>query len=192
MNFALTIKTEPASEPVTKTELRAQLRSHDTTDDTLLDVLIVAARQAIENACRRSMLPTTYELYLDEFPKVVELLNGPVASVTSVKYLDASAVEQTLDAADYRTDLKSIVARITPAYESSWPTTYGVMNAVTVEYVAGYASAAAVPTALKMAILALAVDLFEHPEASAETKLTDNKTVKHLIDRYVVPFVPYN
>lgn len=194
MNFALTIKTEPTEYAVTKAELKEQLRIDGTDDDSRLDMIIPAAQAAIENMCRRTFTNTTYEMFLDEFPGseydyTISLYRAPFSSVTSIKYVDENGDVQTLSTSLYLTDLKSIIGRITPAYGESWPTTQSINNAVTIEYVAGYGGSADVPKALKMAVMGLCIDLYEHPESSAEIRLEMNKSVKLLIDRYIVPFV---
>lgn len=55
-----------------------------------------AATEAAEQMTGRAIMPQTWELTLDAFPDALELTRVPVASVTSLKYFDATGTEQTL------------------------------------------------------------------------------------------------
>lgn len=147
------ITTEPTNEPVTTAEAKAYLNLSHSLDDTMIDSFITAARKKCETHCGRAFVNTTYALYLDCFPNIIQLTPAQVNSVSSIVYLDEAGDSQTLSSALYTTDLKSRPARITPAYGQVWPSTYPQMNAVTVTYVCGFgASAANVPEAIKTAI----------------------------------------
>ena len=188
------IYSEPAVEPVTVSELKTYARIDSATFDTMLGGYITACRQAIEKHTGRTLISTTYELYLDEFPAY----NGesvlpypPVQSISSIYYnQESDGVLTLLAASKYQTDLVSLYPRIIPAYDEDWPDTRDMMNAVKVTYVAGYGAAAAnVPAPIKECIKAVATDLFEHPEANIEFVLQENKTYKFLLNSYSIPGV---
>lgn len=154
--YGLSVVSAPATEPVTLAEAKAHLRVEHTADDAYITTLIEAVRTCIEGITHRALVTQTLELTLDAFPScsgVVRLPRNPVSAVTSVQYIDDAGITQTLDAAKYRVDLKSIVARLTPAYGEIWPTTRPITNAVIVTFTAGYGTAGAVPKAIKQAIL---------------------------------------
>jgi len=171
--MTLVLTTAPTTEPVTNTELKDHLRLDQTTfaeQQSLLDNLIKVARAWVEDVTNRQLLQGTWTLYLDEFPgsadTPIRLIKVPVVSVTSVKYLDTDGTQQTWAASKYRVDKESEPGRIYPAYGEVWPTARDISNAVEVAFVAGYASAGAVPQGIKHAILMLAAHLYEHPEAT--------------------------
>ena len=148
--MALKLITAPTEEPLTLAEAKLHLRVDGTDEDSLITALIVAAREAAEHETGRAFVTQTLELVLDEFPEAFVLRRPPVASVTSVKYLDpATGAELTLDPADTLLDNISEPAYLVPAYGKSWPTARATANAVRVRYVAGYGAAAAVPVAIK-------------------------------------------
>jgi len=193
---AIRVETAPTAEPVSVAELKANLRLNDTTwDATVLPLLIEAARQAVENECNRALINTTFQQFYDEWPysseyPYIELVRAPVASVSSIKYIDTDGDEQTWTASNYRVDMWSQPARVELAYAQSWPAIRQIVNSITIEYVAGYgASSASVPDALRQAVLMLASDMFEHSESQAESALHDNRTVMRLIQAYKIPTV---
>jgi uncharacterized phiE125 gp8 family phage protein len=86
---------------------------------------------------------------------------SPITAVTSVKYLDANGVEQTMDAADYTVDTDSLVGRVVA---EEWPETDGTVNAVRVRYTAGW-TPSTIPPALQQWLLIRVATLYEHREA---------------------------
>jgi len=181
------VKTAPALEPVTVSELKTFLSLDASTYDTMLSGYITACRQAIETYTGRTLITTSYQLMFDSFPDIIELARPPVQSITSITYVDTDGVTQTLSSSLYRTDLISLFGRIEPAYGESWPSIRNVSNAVTVEFKCGYGDAAAsVPDALKVAIMSLAADMFEHREANFELNLQENRTYKFLLDSHKI------
>ena len=164
--YSLEEYAAPTVEPVTSTELKKQLNLdagfHDD-DDYLDDFIGPAARRMIETETRRATINTTYKMYMDAWPDVIELPRSPVSSVSSIAYVDTAGTAQTLSAANYESDIKGVVARIRPVSGESWPEVDDVVNAITVTFVAGYGAAAtAVPAGLKIAIAMLGAHLYEH------------------------------
>jgi uncharacterized phiE125 gp8 family phage protein len=197
----LTLITAPASEPITLDEAKVHLRVDDTASDTLIGVQLQAAREQVEEYTRRALMPQTWELRADRFtalPCVTPVLTErastrseirlgrvPVTSVTSVKYIDADGVEQTLSSSAYAADLTAYPPILAPAYGESWPTARDERGAVRVRFVAGYADAASVPAALKAAILLILADLYANREAQiVGTIIAANPTLKALLAPY--------
>lgn len=141
----LKIETPPAVEPITLADAKLHLRVEDTVteDDALIQAQIKAVRMAAENFTMRQFITATYQLFLDSFPTVINVPRPPLQSVTSIKYIDTDGNEQTLNAGVYTVDTVSMVGRIVLAYEQSWPQTRAQIQAVTVEYTAGYGDAPA-------------------------------------------------
>lgn len=165
--------TAPVELPVTLAQARQHLKTSLTAEDSLILAAIYQATEHAEDFTGRRFITQTWELVLDAFPHspgTITLPTAPVASVTSVKYLDAAHVEQTLDVGDYQVDLISQPARILPDVDAHWPNTSDKVNAVTVRFVCGYGLAGAVPFTIKAAILLL---MQQQEERAADTKLLD-------------------
>lgn len=169
MNAQKTIQivTPPASEPLTLSEVKEFLRVDHSDDDATLAIFIAAARQLCESYTRLALMPTTFEEYFDDFPQYtgtfkdeIRLSRSPVSAVTYVKYIDGNETTITANAADYKTDLVSQPARISP--DNGWFGTYETINAVFIRYVAGYADAASVPAPLKHGMLLVIGDMYEN------------------------------
>ncbi len=86
-----------------------------------------------------------------------KLPNPPLIAVSSITYIDPSGNVQTLDPSTYTVDADSEPGRITPSTGLSWPATKPVIDAVVVNYTAGYGTAGTnVPETYQLAILQLA------------------------------------
>lgn len=109
--------------------------------------------------------------YIDAYSKGILLLpKNPLISVTSIKYVDTSSVEQTWSSASYTVDTGPRVGRIYPVYNGEWPVDVRQYpKAVTIRFVCGYEDSAAspvdvadnVPAELKQAILLIVCNLYE-------------------------------
>lgn len=168
--------TEIPAEPLSLAETKLHLRvDSDVTDsDTLISALIQAAREWCENHTRRSFVRRTLELRMDCFPDEIRLPRGPVASVTAVKYTVATEADTTLAASAYQTDLYGTPPRILPVFGGTWPVPKsGTLNAVLVEYEAGYDPSddsptdygANIPQAIKAAMKLLVGHWYENRES---------------------------
>lgn len=168
----LKLVTAPTVEPITLPEVKAHcVIAHDE-DDTLLGILISAAREHGESLTGRSWAEKTLEVVLDAFPSGhIELPASPITAVTSVKYLDADGVEQTMSSDDYTVDVDSLVGRVVA---DEWPETADKINAVRVRYTAGW-TPSTIPTALKQWLLIRVATLYEHREAL--TMVSNNRLV---------------
>jgi uncharacterized phiE125 gp8 family phage protein len=141
--YSLSLVTAHSYEPISLTEAKLHLRDDHTSEDPLISSLILAAREYCEIFTRRAIGRQTVDENHDGFPcGALELAKCPVLSVTSISYVDQNGDTQVWSSSNYRTDLPSGPraqrARIEPVYGVSWPSTRGVVNAVTVRYVCGY------------------------------------------------------
>ena len=196
MRTSLTVKTAPAAEPITLAEAKTHCRILDdvTDQDALLSALIVAARGWCENYCRRSFVRRTYELRMDNWAGEIRLPRGPVSSVTQIQYVDSSGTLTTLAADQYQAGLYDLPARIVPAYGVVWPTVKNAeIDAVVIEYVAGYAPgsasptehAANVPDSIKAAMKLIVSHLYEQRELSANSAIFE---VPFAVKALLAPF----
>jgi uncharacterized phiE125 gp8 family phage protein len=169
--YGLRVVTGPTTEPVSLAEVRAQARIDATTDDPTLAGYIVAARQYVEQATGRALLPQTFELTLDGFlPWAIELPRAPVSSIVSVSYLDAAGATQTVSASDYILDATRLAPQLTPAFNKVWPATRGTAGNVKIQFIAGEAQP---PAPLRAAILLLVAQWNENREAPPENPAVD-------------------
>ena len=170
--MSLKLVTAPADEPVTLIEAKDHLKEETTANDAIISDAIVDARQWAEEYTGRQFVTATWEWFLDGFCPSFRVPLPPLQSVTSIKYLDTAGAEQTLDAATYRVDAVSEPGRIALDYGKSWPSTYSVINAVTVRFAAGYGAPAAVPGPIKRAMLILIGEFFEQRKESVPVQLS--------------------
>jgi len=156
MGYGLTVSTPPATEPVSVGEAKTHLRVETDAEDGYISTLIRVARTHAESYTRRALINQTLQLTLDSFPcdGVIRIPRNPVSAISSVGYVDEQGDAQTVSSSLYRLDETSIVARLTPSYGETWPTTQLITKAVTVTFVAGYGSSDAdVPEPIRHAIL---------------------------------------
>jgi len=151
--------TAATVEPVSVEEAARQCAVTDAREHPYLADLIEAARVYVEGASSRQLITATWKAHADRFPGQIELAKPPVQSITAITYVDQAGDTQTLGTSYYQSDLKSKdrPGRIRPAYGCTWPSTRGeTVNAVTVEFLAGYGAAGStVPATLCHAILML-------------------------------------
>lgn len=182
----------PAALPLTLPECLAHLRADADggANDLFVSSLIPVAVATCEERINRTLISTAWRLQLDTFPAggEIALRMGPVISVQSVTYKDAAGAVQTLDPSAYVLDGDSLPARLVPAVGAAWPSTQdGAINAVTVNYTAGFgATAAAVPAPIRHWLLLAVAEMYETRSASAERPVVRNEFVDHLLAPYRV------
>lgn len=166
---ALELVTAPTSAPIGVRQVAKSSIVTDVDQDDILAMCIDAAVAQFERETRRALMPQTWRLHLDGWPAtgLITVPRPPLRSVSSIKYLDGNGDEQTLDAANYRVEAVSLAApgRIAPAYGTAWPTAREVLGSVRVEFLAGFGTKAGdVPVDIRMALIRLAADYYEHRE----------------------------
>jgi len=166
--MGLVVQTAPTEEPVTVAECKTHSRISTATDDTLIGYYITTARKYAEDCLNRTLVSTTYDLTMDGFTDrhwydrwAIYLPRPPLASITSITYLDSAGDSQTWSSALYRVDTSSLPGRVTPAWGETYPSTRGVIGDVVVRYVAGYGAASTVPQQLKTAIKQLVGSMYD-------------------------------
>lgn len=162
--------TQPGAAALDLTTVKANLRVDDASEDATISALMAAAQAMVEGptGCGRALKTSTWVLSLDGWPAQIDLELGPVASVTSLTYLDLAGVRQTLAGTEYLVDLTARPARITPTWGKFWPVTREQPGSVQVTYVAG---AATVPPDLTAAMTLLVAHWFANREAVADAGL---------------------
>lgn len=170
----LQLVTAPYAEPIDRAEAIDHSKAlDDGTDDALFDLFISSARRHAEIATQRQILAARWKLVLDSFPlpagpmgvpygwvsvpygqqfslprHAILLSPTPVVQVVSIQYLDLAGVLQTMPTTDYIVDTACAPARITPAFNKTWPVNLPQIGSVQVTFDAGYvAPITADPTA---------------------------------------------
>jgi uncharacterized phiE125 gp8 family phage protein len=177
---------EPTAEPLSVSEALTHLRVDDDESIEYVSSLIRTVRVNAENRTERTLMRSTWTLKLDAFPVcdagLIELRQPPVMAVTSVTYIDADGVTQTVPTADYVLDAFSEPGRLLPV--DKWPAADNRPGAVTVVYTAGYASAAAVPAPIKHWMLLALTDLYELRQRSGEKPALPQDFADSLLAEY--------
>lgn len=188
--MTLKLITAPASEPVTLTEAKAHCRVDGSDDDTLITSLIVTARAECEHELGRALFTQTWERVLDYFPAVeVELGMPPVASITSITYIDTTGTSQTLSASAYVLDADRQPGWVLPAYGYQWPATQDTANAVRIRFVSGWSDTDDIPAPIKHWVLLRVGTLYKFREAIAagvSATMLGERYADRLLDRYRV------
>lgn len=168
----LSVVTPNAGPVITTADVKLHLRVDHSTEDTPIAAALAAAVEELDVGTKgwlgRSILSQTLKLTLDSQPPDVLYLPGPpVTSVSSVKYRDEDDVIQTIASSEYLSDLTAEPALLWIG-ENGWPSDMKCdgPDLVRIEYVAGYANAAAVPKAVRQWLLIRAAELYRDREGS--------------------------
>jgi uncharacterized phiE125 gp8 family phage protein len=171
--------TPPAALAVSLEAARASAKLDGTDSDAELQQAIRTYSDEAEHETGRALITQTWRVTLDEFPRAIRLPNAPLASVVHVKFYDATGQQQTLAPQDYQVDIVSEPGYIVPAPGKSWPATAARINAVEVQYIAGYgADHTSVPDAIKGYILAKVTAQFD------QTGNASTEFLPRLLDRH--------
>jgi uncharacterized phiE125 gp8 family phage protein len=174
-------------EPVTATDLRAQVRDAGMSN-TEGAAWVATARAYIEEMNNLAIITQTWRLALDRWPSGrekwwdgvrqgsrselygpssysdVPLPRYPLQSITSVTTYDTGDNATSITVADvFNVDTYRTPGRIALRSGQTWPIALRETNAIVIDYVAGYGSAAGdVPAPIRQAILLMAASLYEN------------------------------
>lgn len=147
--MGLSVVTPPAADPLSLIEAKDHCEITSLDRDGLIARYIFAARAFIEDSTHLKLVTQTLDLTLDRgWPCVsdegyycqrIEFPVKPVASVTSVTYVDTNGSTQTLAADQYALRNKGPVHYLEAAYGVTWPSVRCQGEAITVRFVAGWA-----------------------------------------------------
>ena len=181
--------TAPALEPVTLAEVRANLgfQTADTGQDAIITRRIISAREWVEGVTHRALITQTREIRMDEFGSEIKLPSA--LTITSVKYIDNDGVLQTVASGDYVLDTYSDMPILRTAYAAEWPSPRNELNAVRVQYTAGFGPAAVdVPSLIREAIMALVGHWMNFQPQTLDGRIVAHipKPIERMIDPYVI------
>jgi uncharacterized phiE125 gp8 family phage protein len=185
----LTPVTTPTVEPVSTTEAKLHLRLDlvSALEEGDLALKIAAARQKVERATGRQIMPARWQLKLDAFPvyeQPILIPLPPLRGIVSISYVDAGETK-VWDPSNYSVVVPlgemAEPGLVFPIPGTCWPDSDDIPNAVTIEFDAGYDGSVqpAPPAGLKAAILLEVGALYENREdgpaaaAGAAARLMD-------------------
>lgn len=189
--LAPVLVTGPTETPVSLSEAKAHLNVEFSQDDALITAMIEAATAHLDGPngiLGRALVTQEWRQDFDEWPDdeddLMRLPLGPATEIESVKYFDASNVEQTLSSAKYALLSDHTGPYVSFAWDFNPPAIYWRDDAVRVTFTAGYGAASDVPGAIKAAILLIVGDLYKNrdsgepkPNAAVDMLLTPYRRV---------------
>lgn len=190
--YLVTAATFP---PLTTSEAKrhCDLPSADATHDEYLAALITAASEKFERDTGRTVCSSTWRERFDQWPDdELELHKLPIQSITTLQYVDTNGTTQTWSSSNYSLDLGRGMPTIIRAYDVDWPSARDQRNAITVTYVAGYATPAAIPPTWKQAMLLLIGHWFDNRALSVvgQWVAESPEAYKALVDAWRMPTYP--
>lgn len=160
--------TSPQSLGVSVAEAKQHLRiaTSDTEQDDLIQTLLESAIEKVQRDTGKQLVTVSFRQEGCDFGAAGDLFYGPAVSVSSVKYIDTTGAEQTLDPSVYVFDAGRQQVKL--AFGQEWPEVAVYDSAVKVEYTAGYGNdSSCVPRMLKAAVLLLTAQNFFEPDGGA-------------------------
>ena len=162
-----------------------------TAEDDLLTDIIQASREHVEDITSRALLTQTWDYYLDEFPSdnFIKIPFGNLQTaglIVSWKDTDGAETVLTLTT-DYLIETNGEgIGRVVLPHAGTWPSgTLYPSNPIKIRFLAGWTTAALVPSKIRSAILLIASDLYENREgqivAMGGSMYQDNKTIQRLL-----------
>lgn len=152
----------PTFQPLTVDEVKKRMPvAGDHWDADLRDALTEGIER-FENDTAMVCCTSTWQEKLDDWPECgfLRFQRRPVASVSSITYLDADGDSQTWASSNYTLDANRAIPSVFLTYNASFPSTRGIENSITVTYVAGYSTALLVPQTVKFAIIGAVKQIF--------------------------------
>lgn len=173
---------DPAVTPLSLAEVKAHLRVSSTDQDNLITLYLKAATDYVDGEkgfLGIALVTQTWRMTLDAFPttglsgNAIKIPLPPLQSVVGVNYYDGSGAPQIVPSANYYVDNQNEPGWIVPV--SSWPATLNAINAVSIDFVAGYIGndsppdlTAAIPYNIKAGLLLLIGTMMEYREENAD------------------------
>jgi uncharacterized phiE125 gp8 family phage protein len=158
----------------------------DTDQQAEVEAMIAAATQSLDGPggwLGRAIGQQTLELRIDGWPTPCMALPYPDAlEIVSVTYLDEVNAEQELAADQY----ELIGQRFVPAHGATWPRALTRLEAVRIQYNAGYQET---PFPIRAAILLMVGDLYRNRDTTAAYSVAAipmSTTVQNLLAPYRV------
>ncbi|HBI69605.1 MAG TPA: hypothetical protein DDZ22_11470 [Massilia sp.] len=159
--------TPPAELPVTLAAAIGAARADGAGLDAEVEQAVRTYTEEAEFETQRAIIEQTLQVTMPRFVPVIELPRPRLLSVVHVKFINPAGEQHTLDPQDYTVDTEREPGRLLPAPGKAWPATAARINAVEVQYVAGYGpDHTSVPDCVKGFILRRVAEQYELLSAS--------------------------
>ena len=164
--MGLLLVAPPDDQPLTTADLLAHLKELDSSQSDYVASLGLAAMQHFEERTGRALLTQQWQATFDRFPceRYLALPRPPLQTIDLVEYQDSVGVWTTWASSNYTADLTEQQGRLVLAYGASWPSVWGVPNAVRVSFTAGYGDPEDVPEPIRHALRLIVGHWYEHRE----------------------------
>lgn len=140
--MSLTRIIAPTVTPLSLEEVKDHLRVSGTDQDDMIQLYLDAATDYADGEWGwfgRCLVTQTWRLTLDEFPTAeIKIPLPPLQSIVQVAYDDSAGIEQIVSSSDYYIDSDSEPGWLMPLTSVTWPTPLDAVNAVRIDFVAGY------------------------------------------------------
>ncbi|MYM25777.1 hypothetical protein GTP46_24420 [Duganella sp. FT135W] len=176
--------TAPSVLAVTLEDAKGALRVDGDDLDAQITIGVKGIIADLEQEIGQCVMKQTWEVRLPYFPPDGAIkLPHPVISITSLNYIDAAGVTQTIAGPGYRLNKSRYASTLTPARGESWPATAEDDAAVIVVVQAGYGeSSEDTPEEIELYILAKLAEQFD-PATRLERDTVQSNFVTGLLDR---------
>lgn len=135
-----------------------------------VQALLSASTALIGEKAGRVLTAETWDLSVASASGDIVLPKSPVQSITSISYFDAAGAVQAATVSDFYLFKDTDRAILRPKDGFSWPTLQTREDAMTVRFVAGYAT---IPDELRHAILLTLGHFFENREAVTDRGMVE-------------------
>lgn len=196
--MSLRLITPPDSDPVSLDEAKAFLGITNNTNDAVISALISAATIQCQGLVQRAFVSQVQEWVITDWCPVLRLPIAPVApsGIASIKYVDLSEAQQTLDPSQYVAWQAGKTVAIQPVLGTVWPfiSIKPAPEPIVIRFTVGDAVADVpenVKTAIKFAVRSLytmntnSLLSLERVEGVLERRYTVSKEVATVIDGVV-------
>lgn len=192
----LKLVANPTEFPATTAEAKTYLRVDGSYEDARILTMIKAATKRLEHYCDQKFISQDWIQYMDRWPcnvkdewwdgvrqgsiaelysqgSVIELLTGPLISVTEFNTYSDNGIAQLFASTNYSVDTASPQGRIGLNKGNLWPTTIlRSVNGIEIKFKAGIsADADNLPEDIKQAVLIYVASLFEHRGDEVDLKI---------------------
>lgn len=185
--------TPPAADKlvVSLADVKKHLRVEHVDDDAYIETLVAVATAWLDGysgVLGRALINQTWRVNLSCWPACkIRLPLAPVSTIASIKYFDTANVQQTLLGANYSLHEDALSSFVEWASTASLPSLYERLDAIAVEFVAGYgADATTVPSAIRHAALMLVGHLYENRETTIVG--TNAQELPFAVSTLIAPF----
>jgi uncharacterized phiE125 gp8 family phage protein len=161
MWYPSTVTEPPTTEPVTLAQAQTQcgVMSDEVFFTDQITGLIAAARAHVESYTGARFAAQTIVSQCDGFCDMERLPEGPLSSVTSIKYIDLDGAEQTLANTVYEAHKDGLEPSIALKYGQTWP---AIRRGSRITLTADYGGT--VPKDVSIAMLLFIADKFHNRE----------------------------